>query len=164
MIRVSKIVALIAAAMLVAVGTASAQQGWRVGLLDAEPGVIHDGNQVGGRDIDIWDAIAKDTGLGVTYVFMSNLPPLLAALDESKLDVVGWGVTPTSDTEAKYLLTDTIQPTAEALVVPKTDTRMYRGLNDIKSALSHSRRALIPTTSKTLALAISKSSIQFLTW
>jgi polar amino acid transport system substrate-binding protein len=133
MIRVSKIVALIAAAMLVAVGTASAQQGWRVGLLDAEPGVIHDGNQVGGRDIDIWDAIAKDTGLGVTYVFMSNLPPLLAALDESKLDVVGWGVTPTSDTEAKYLLTDTIQPTAEALVVPKTDTRMYRGLDDIKS-------------------------------
>jgi polar amino acid transport system substrate-binding protein len=133
MIRVSKIVALFAVAILVTVGTASAQQSWRVGLLDAEPGVIRDGNQVGGRDIDIWDAIAKDTGLRVTYVFMSNLPPLLAALDESKLNVVGWGVTPTSDTEAKYLLTDTIQPTAEVLVVPKTDTRMYRGLDDIKS-------------------------------
>jgi polar amino acid transport system substrate-binding protein len=133
MIRLSKIVALFAAAILAAFGTASAQQGLRVGLLDAEPGVIRDGNQVGGRDIDIWNAIAKDTGLDVTYVFMSNLPPLLAALDESKLDVVGWGVSPTSDTEAKYLLTDTILPTAEALVVPKTDTLMYRVLADIKS-------------------------------
>jgi polar amino acid transport system substrate-binding protein len=133
MIRVSKIVAVFAAAILATVGTVSAQQGLRVGLLEAEPGVIRDGNQVGGRVIDIWDAIAKDTGLRVTYVFMNNLPPLLAALDESKLDVVGWGVSRTSGTEAKYLLTDTILPTAEALVVPKSDTRMYRGLDDIKS-------------------------------
>jgi polar amino acid transport system substrate-binding protein len=133
MIRVSKLMTLFAAAMLAAFGTASAQQGLRVGLLDAEPGIIRDGDQVGGRDIEIWNAIAKDTGLQVTYVFMTNLPPLLAALDESKLDVVGWGVTPTSDTATKYLLTETILPTAEALVVPKTDTRMYRALDDITS-------------------------------
>jgi ABC-type amino acid transport substrate-binding protein len=61
---------------------------------------------VGGRDIDIWNAIAKDTGVQVTYVLMTNLPPLLAALDEGKLDVVGWGVSPTSDTATKYLLTE----------------------------------------------------------
>jgi polar amino acid transport system substrate-binding protein len=133
MIRVSKIVALFAPAILAAVGTASAQQALRVGLMEAEPGVVRDGNQVGGRDIDIWDAIAKDSGLRFTYVFMSSVPPLLAAMDENKLDAVGWGVSPTSDMEAKYLLTDTIQLTAEALVVPKADTRMYRGLDDIKS-------------------------------
>jgi ABC-type amino acid transport substrate-binding protein len=112
-IRALKIIALFAAVTLTAFGTASAQQGLRVGLLDAEPGVIRDGDQVGGRDIDIWNAIAKDAGLHVTYVFMSNLPPLLAALDEGKLDVIGWGVSPTSDVEAKYLLTDTILPTAD---------------------------------------------------
>jgi polar amino acid transport system substrate-binding protein len=132
MIRVSKIVALIAAAILAAVGTASAQQDLRVALLDAEPGVIRSSNEAGGRDIDIWDAIAKDSGLRFTYVFM-NLPKLLAALDEGKADVIGQGISPTPATEAKYLLTDTIFQTAEALVVLKTDTRMYRGLDDIKS-------------------------------
>ncbi len=131
MMRLSKIVAL-AAAILTTVGTASAQQDLRVALLDTEPGVIRNGNQVGGRDIDIWDAIAKDTGLRFTYLFM-NVPQLLAALDEGKADVIGWGISPTPATEAKYLLTDTILPTAEALVVLKTDTRMYRGLDDIKS-------------------------------
>lgn len=133
MIRLSKFVALIVAAILVAVGTASAQQALRVGLMDAEPGVIRNNNQLGGRDIDIWDAIAKDSGLRVTYVFMDNPSTLLAALDEGKVDVVGWAVSRTSATESKYLLTDTILPSAEALVVPKTDTRMYRGLDDIKS-------------------------------
>jgi polar amino acid transport system substrate-binding protein len=133
MIGVSKIVALFTATILAAIGTANAQQGLRVGLLDAEPGVIRAGDKVGGRDIDIWNAIAKDTGLQLTYVFMTNLPPLLAALDENKLDVVGWGVTPTPDTTAKYLLTDIILPTAEALVVPKADTRMYRVIDDTKS-------------------------------
>jgi len=132
MIRVPKIVALIAAAMLAAVGTASAQQDLRVALLDAEPGVVRSNNQVGGRDVDIWDAIAKDSGLRFTYVFM-NVPQLLAALDEGKAEVIGQGITPTPATEAKYLLTDTLFQTAEALVVLKTDTRMYRGLDDIKS-------------------------------
>jgi ABC-type amino acid transport substrate-binding protein len=132
MIGVSKIVALIAAPVLAAVGTASAQQDLRVALLDAEPGVVRNSNQVGGRDVDIWDAIAKDSGLHFTYVFM-NVPQLLAALDEGKADVIGQGITPTPATEAKYLLTDTLFQTAEALVVLKTDTRMYRGLDDIKS-------------------------------
>jgi polar amino acid transport system substrate-binding protein len=132
MIRLFKLAALFAGTMLAAVETASAQQELRVGLMDAEPGVIRDNNQLGGRDIDIWNAIAKDTGLRVTYVFVSNPTALLAALDEGKVDVAGWAVTRTPATEAKYLLTDTIFPTAEALIVPKTDTRMYRGLDDIK--------------------------------
>jgi ABC-type amino acid transport substrate-binding protein len=132
-IGVSKMMALFAATTVATIGAANAQQSLRVGLLDAEPGVVRVGDQVGGRDIDIWNAIAKDTGLQVTYVFMTNLPPLLAALDESRLDAVGWGVSPSADTAAKYLLTDTILPTAEAIVVPKTDTRMYRVLDDLKN-------------------------------
>ena len=132
MIRLSKLVPLFAVSILAAAGTANAQQDLRVGLQDSEPGVIRNNNQLGGRDIDIWDAIAKDSGLRVTYVFMDNGPALLAAMDEGKVDVVGWAVSRTPTTEAKYLLTDTILPSAEALVVPKTDTRMYRGLDDIK--------------------------------
>jgi ABC-type amino acid transport substrate-binding protein len=132
MIRISKIATLIALAIPATVGTASAQQDLRVALLDAEPGVIRNGNDVSGRDIDIWDAIAKDSGLRFTYVFM-NVPQLLAALDEGKADVIGQGITPTPATEAKYLLTDTLFQTAEALVVQKLDTQMYRGLDDIKS-------------------------------
>ena len=103
MIRVSKIVLSLAAAVLAAVGTASAQHDLRVGLMDAEPGVIRSNNQLGGRDIDVWDAIGKDSGLRVTYVFVSNPTALLAALDEGKVDVAGWAVTRTPTTEAKYL-------------------------------------------------------------
>ena len=132
MIKVSKFVLPFAAAILTAVGTANAQQDLRVGLMDAEPGVIRTNSQLGGRDIDIWDAIGKDSGLRVTYVFVSNSSALLAALDEGKVDVAGWAVSRTPITEAKYLLTDTILPSAEALLVPIADTRMYRGLDDIK--------------------------------
>lgn len=134
MIKCSKYVALLVlvAVILVVVGTASAQQELRVGLVDAEPGIIRSNNQLGGRDIEIWDAIGKDIGLRVTYVVVSSPTALLAALDEGKVDVAGWAVSRTPTTEAKYLLTDTIFPSAEALVVPKTDTGMYRGLDDIK--------------------------------
>jgi len=54
---------------------------------------------------------------------------LLAALDEGKVDVAGW----TSTTSEKYLRTIAILPTAEALVVPKTDVRSYRGIDDIRN-------------------------------
>jgi polar amino acid transport system substrate-binding protein len=133
MIRLLRFILLIVAAIVATVATASAQQVLRVGLQDSEPGVIHNDNQLGGRDIDVWDAIAKDSGLRVTYVLRDNGPQLLAALDEGKIDVVGWAVSRTPATESKYLLTDTIFPSAEALLVPKTDTRMYRGLDDIKT-------------------------------
>ena len=46
-------------------------------------------NQLRGRDIDIWNAIAKDTGLRVTYVLVSSPSALLAALDEGKVDAAG---------------------------------------------------------------------------
>ena len=124
-----KLVLTFAATILAAIGPASAQQELRIGLMNAEPGVISKDNRLAGRDIDIWDAIAKDTGLRVTYVLVSSPSALLAALDEGKVDVAGW----TSTTAAKYLLTDTILPTAEALVVPKTDARTYRDLDDIRN-------------------------------
>lgn len=57
--------------------------------MDAEPGVIRNNSQLGGRDIEIWDAIGKDSGLLVTYVFVSNSSALLTPLDEGKVDVAG---------------------------------------------------------------------------
>ncbi len=133
MIHLLQLIPLVAAAILATVGAASAQQVLRVGLQDSEPGVIRIDNQLSGRDIDIWDAIAKDSGLRVTYVLRDNGPQLLTAMDEGKIDVVGWAVSRTAATEARYLLTDTILPSAEALVVPMSDTRIYRGLDDIRS-------------------------------
>lgn len=132
-----KIVALALAATLSAVEATKAQQELRIGLMNAEPGVIQQGKQTTGRDIDIWDAIAKDTGLRVTYVLLSSPQAVLTALDEGKVDVAGW----TSTTSAKYLLSVTILPTAEALVVPKADAREYRGVHDIKAMTVATLRA-----------------------
>jgi polar amino acid transport system substrate-binding protein len=129
MIRLTKVVLTFAAAFLSFAGLASAQQDLRVGLMDEEPGVVRNKDQLSGRDIDVWTAIAKDTGLRVAYVFVKSPAALLAAVDEGKVDVAGW----TSTSAAKYLLTVTILPTAEALMVSKTDTRTYRGLDDIKN-------------------------------
>jgi polar amino acid transport system substrate-binding protein len=100
--------------------------------MDAEPGVIRNNSQLSGRDIDIWNAIGQDSGLSITYVFVSSPSALLAALDDGKVDVAGWAVSRTPATEAKYLLTDTILPSAEAILVPSADTRIYRGLEDIR--------------------------------
>ena len=130
MTKFSKVLLVFVTAILSAAGLTNAQQqDLRVGLMDAEPGVVRGKDQLSGRDIDIWSAIANDTGLRVTYVFVKSPAALLAALDESKVDVAGW----TSTTAAKYLLTVTILPTAEALVVPTTDNRTYRGLDDIRN-------------------------------
>jgi len=129
MIRLCKVLLASATAILSAAGFASAQQDLRIGLMDAEPGVVRNNDQLGGRDIDVWTAISTDTGLRVSYVFVKSPSALLAALDEGKVDVAGW----TSTSAAKYRLTVTILPTAEALVVPKADTRMYRGLDDIRN-------------------------------
>lgn len=129
MTRHSKAVLIFAVAFFAAAGLASAQQDLRVGLMDEEPGVVRNKDQLGGRDIDVWTAIAKDTGLRVSYVFVKSPAALLTALDEGKVDVAGW----TSTSAEKYLLTVTILPTAETIVVPKTDARTYRGLDDIRN-------------------------------
>ena len=132
--RLSGLLSIFAATIFAAVGSANAQQVLRVGLMDAEPGIIrYDSQQLGGRDVDVWDAIAKDTGLRVTYVLVNSPAALLAALDDGKVDVAGWAVTRNPTNEAKYLLTEMIFPTAEALLVPKSDTRMYRGIDDIRA-------------------------------
>jgi polar amino acid transport system substrate-binding protein len=123
-----KVMAIFATALLSAAGPASAQQELRVGLMDEEPGVVRNNDQLSGRDIDVWSAISKDTGIRVAYFFVKNPAALLTALDDGKVDVAGW----TSTSAAKYLLTVTILPTAEALIVSKTDTRTYRDLDDIK--------------------------------
>lgn len=108
MIRLAK-VAFVAAMSLAAAELARAQQDLRVGLMDAEPVVVRNNNQLGARDIDVWTAIAEDTGIRVTYVFVKSPSALLTALDEGKVDAAGW----TQTTAAKYRLT-TILPTAEA--------------------------------------------------
>ena len=128
MTRLCKVLLASATAILSAAGFASAQD-IRVGLMDAEPGVVRNNDQLNGRDIDVWTAISNDTGLRVSYVFVKSPSALLAALDEDKVDVAGW----TSTSAAKYRLTDTILPTAEALVVPKGDARTYRGPDDIRN-------------------------------
>jgi polar amino acid transport system substrate-binding protein len=124
--------AILAVASMAACSQVQAQQVLRVGLQDAEPGLIRSStNQLGGRDIELWNAITKDAGLGVTYVIMTSIATLLPAMDEGKMDVAS-GISRTPDTQSKYNLTSTLFMTAEVVVVPKSDTRMYRGLDDIK--------------------------------
>src|SRR5262245_15624969 len=97
--RVTKVALLFTAVFSSAAAVANAQQELRVGLMDEEPGVVRNNNQLSGRDIDVWTAIANDTGLRVTYVYVKSPSALLVALDEGKVDVAGW----TSSTSEKFL-------------------------------------------------------------
>jgi len=126
-------VALLALAVSSVCSQATAQQTLRVGLQDAEPGVIRGDGKLSGRDIDIWNAIASDSGVNVSYVFMSDIASLVSALDAGTIDAVGWGMSRTPATEAKYLLTEPIMESAEAVVVPQEDGRTYRNLDDIRT-------------------------------
>ena len=121
-----------AATGLAAINPAGAQQVLRVGLQGAEPGVVRSNNGIGGLQVEVVEAIAKDAGFKVTFTITENTRRAFVLMDEGKLDVVA-GTTVTAETQANYSFTVGYGTTAEALVVPKTDQKQYLTIADAKA-------------------------------
>jgi ABC-type amino acid transport substrate-binding protein len=121
-----------AAAALAAIDPARAQQVLRVGLQGAEPGVVRSNNEIGGLQIEVVEAIAKYAGFKVTFTITENSRRAFVLMDEGKLDVVA-ATTVTAENQANYSFTVGYGTTAEALVVPKTDTQQYLTIADAKA-------------------------------
>jgi ABC-type amino acid transport substrate-binding protein len=121
-----------AAAVLAAMNPASAQQVLRVGLQNAEPGVVRSNNEIGGLQIEVLEAIAKNAGFKVAFTITENTRKSFGLMDEGKLDAVA-GTTVTAENQAKYSFTVGYGTTAEALVVPKTDKKQYVTIADAKA-------------------------------
>ena len=121
-----------AAAVLAAMNPASAQPILRVGLQGAEPGVVRSNHEIGGLQIEVLEAIAKNAGFKVTLTITENTRRSFELMDEGKLDVVA-GTTVTAENQANYSFTVGYGTTAEALVVPKTDKKQYLTIADAKA-------------------------------
>jgi len=129
-----------AAAVLAAMNPASAQQVLRVGLQDAEPGVVRSNKESGGLQIEVLEAIAKNAGFKVAFTITENTRKSFGLMDEGKLDAVA-GTTVTAENQAKYSFTVGYGTTAEALVVPKTDKKQYVTIADAKALTIATLRA-----------------------
>src|SRR5678815_3291925 len=93
-----------AAAVLAGMNPASAQQVLRVGLQGAEPGVVRSNNEIGGLQVEVLEAIAKNAGFKVTFTITENTRKSFGLMDEGKLDAVA-GTTVTAENQAKYSFT-----------------------------------------------------------
>ncbi len=131
-IKLLGITMVFAAAVLAAMNPASAQQVLRVGLQGAEPGVVRSNNEIGGLQIEVLEAIAKNAGFKVNVTITENTRKSFGLMDEGNLDVVA-GTTVTAENQANYSFTVGYGTTAEALVVPKTDKKQYHTIADAKT-------------------------------
>lgn len=123
--------ALVAFAMVVA-WPAAAQQPLAVGIQSAEPVLIQGNKEQPGHLVELWDAIAREAGFATSFMVMPDNRQLLKALDDKAIDVVAGAGRP-NDADAKYSLSEPFLMSAEALVIPKTDTRSYGDPASLKS-------------------------------
>lgn len=134
-----RILTILGAILFANVATAQTLQ---IGLQDAEPGLVKKGSELSGYQVEIWNAIAADAGFKISFVIRENNQPLLAELEQGKIDALA-GSTDTPDNRARFSLSTPIGPTAEAVVVPKTDTKQYQQISDAKGLTFATLRASV---------------------
>jgi polar amino acid transport system substrate-binding protein len=124
----------VAALLLAAGGPASAQQVLKVGstptgvpftFLDTKT------NQIQGIMVDLITEIGKDAGFAVQVEPM-QFSTLIAALTANKIDIISAAMFITAARKEVIDFSDPIYTYGEGLLVPKTDSRDYTKLDDLK--------------------------------
>ena len=114
--------------------SAWAQQQLKAAGQDVPPWVMHDksSNALSGIAVDLINAIAKDAGLQVQYQAMI-FADLIPAVTSGKIDVIATNMAITPERKEKVDFSNTIyNPPRETVVVPASDTTVYRTLADLK--------------------------------
>lgn len=130
-----RILTALAAISVLAVSTPSnAQQTLKVGTnITGSPWSFHDAKTDTERGIavELISAIAKDAGFQIQFVPMS-LNELIPALNSNKTDIIAANLLITPEREALVDFSAAIAPGGDGLIVPKSDTRQYKTLDDLK--------------------------------
>src|SRR3984885_14500374 len=123
-----------AALVLTAAAPGSAQQVLKVGstptgvpftFLDTKT------NSIEGVMVDLITAIGKDAGFQVEIEPM-QFSTLIASLTSSKIDIISAAMFATAARKEVIDFSDPVYTYGEGLLVPKTDTKSYVGLEDLK--------------------------------
>jgi polar amino acid transport system substrate-binding protein len=126
--------AAVAAVVMTAAASASAQQVLKVGstptgapftFLDTKT------NTIEGLMVDLITAIGKDAGFSVQVEPM-QFSTLVASLTSSKIDIISAAMLATAARKEVIDFSDPVYTYGEGLIVPKTDTRNYTSAEDLK--------------------------------
>jgi polar amino acid transport system substrate-binding protein len=126
-----------AALALVAAAPGSAQQVLKVGstptgipftFLDTKT------NSIQGLMVDLITAIGKDAGFRVEIEPM-QFSTLIASLTSNKIDIIAAAMFATAARKEVIDFSDPVYTYGEGLVVPKTDTKDYAALEDLKGEI-----------------------------
>jgi polar amino acid transport system substrate-binding protein len=129
-----RVQAAIAALLLTAAAPASAQQVLKVGstptgvpftFLDTKT------NSIQGVMVDLITEIGKDAGFQVQIEPM-QFSALIASLTSNKIDIISAAMFATAARKEVIDFSDPVYTYGEGLLVPKTDTKNYAALEDLK--------------------------------
>ena len=88
-------------------------------------------NSIEGLMVDLITAIGKDAGFSVQVEPM-QFSTLVASLTSSKIDIISAAMLATAARKEVIDFSDPVYTYGEGLLVPKTDTKSYVGLEDLK--------------------------------
>jgi len=117
--------------------TRHSQQVVRVGV-SPDPGAltVYDtkSGAASGATIEVLQEIARAQEMILKYVVVtgSGSPPGVAALNDGRIDVIGYTFQITPDRQAQYDFSDPVLSYGEALAVRTTDTAPYASADDLR--------------------------------
>jgi len=114
--------------------TSQAQQTLKVGTnSNGAPWSFHDtaSNTEQGVSIELIKEVAKDAGFQIELVPM-GFGDLIVALNSNKIDIIAANLLITPERQALVAFSDAIAPGGDGLIVPKSDNKEYKTLDDLK--------------------------------
>lgn len=121
-------------AMMTLSVTAQAQQPAKVGTNSkGAPWSFHDtvSNTDQGVSVELMKDVAKDAGFEIQFVPMA-FGDLIPALNANKIDIIAANLLITPERQTMVAFSDPIAPGGDGLIVPKSDNKNYKTLNDLK--------------------------------
>ena len=117
-------------------GAHAAERSVTVATYDVEPFVITEGNVKYGFTIDLLDEIAKRAGWRYTYVDSGNVPGLLRAVQEGRVDLGASNISITAERERTFDFSQPIIAAGLQTIVPASSAqRAEPGLVDFLKVL-----------------------------
>ena len=117
-------------------GAHAAERAVTVATYDVEPFVITEGNVKYGFTIDLLDEIAKRAGWRYTYVDSGNVPGLLRAVQEGRVDLGASNISITAERERTFDFSQPIIAAGLQTIVPASSAqRAEPGLVDFLKVL-----------------------------